>query len=201
MDNVHALRDAYGADMVSLWIETGTYCGLGWIGPSASYAFTVVNRGCATSNSTFAHELGHNMGALHDPYVDSSTYPYSYGHGHVNLVARWRTVMSYNDQCAATAPGTCCTRIPYFSNPNLTYGGAPLGTAAAGTTPTSDNARVHNQRGGNRGRVSPDRRGRAMHVHAVADDGVTCRRPEGRPPSPSRRKPGAPGRRPAARVG
>ncbi len=144
MDNVHAMRDAYGADLVSLWVETSQYCGLGWIGPYASYGFTVVNRGCATGNSTFAHELGHNMGALHDPYVDPSTSPFSYGHGLVNLVARWRTVMAYNDQCAATAPNTSCTRIPYFSNPNLTYGSAPLGTAAAGTTPTSDNARVHN---------------------------------------------------------
>ena len=106
MDDVHALRDAYGADMVSLWVEGGQYCGIGWVGPYASYAFTVVNRGCATGNLTFAHELGHNMGALHDPYVDPSTNPYAYGHGHINLVARWRTVMSYNDLCAATAPGT-----------------------------------------------------------------------------------------------
>ena len=52
--------------------------------------------------------------------------------------------MSYNDLCAATAPNTGCSRIPYLSNPNRTYGGAVLGTAEAGTTPTSDNARVHN---------------------------------------------------------
>jgi hypothetical protein len=142
MDNVHTLRDTYGADLVSLWIETATYCGLGWIGPYAPYGFTVVNRGCATSNSTFAHEIGHNIGALHDPYVDSSVNPYAYGHGLVNVAAKWRTVMAYNDQCAAA--GTSCTRIPYFSNPALAYNGAALGTAEAGTTPTSDNTRVHN---------------------------------------------------------
>ena len=144
MDDVHALRNAYGADMVSLWVEGGQYCGIGWVGPYASYAFTVVNRGCATGNMSFAHELGHNMGALHDPYMDPSPNPYAYGHGHINLVSRWRTVMSYNNLCAATAPGTGCSRIPYLSNPNLTYGGAALGTAEAGTTPTSNNARVHN---------------------------------------------------------
>ena len=144
MDDVHALRDAYGADMVSLWVEGGQYCGIGWVGPHPSYAFTVVNRGCATGNMSFAHELGHNMGALHDPYVDAGNIPYAYGHGHINLVSRWRTVMSYNDLCAATAPNTGCSRIPYLSNPNRTYGGAVLGTAEAGTTPTSDNARVHN---------------------------------------------------------
>jgi len=47
--------------------------------------------------------------------------------------------MAYNNACAAA--GTSCTRIPYFSNPNLTYGitSEPLGTKS-----TSDNTRVHN---------------------------------------------------------
>ena len=32
MDDVHALRNTYGADLVSLFIENGAYCGLGWLG-------------------------------------------------------------------------------------------------------------------------------------------------------------------------
>ena len=48
--------------------------------------------------------------------------------------------MAYNNACAAA--GTSCTRIPYFSNPNLTYGNPPH---PLGTTSTSDIARVHNQ--------------------------------------------------------
>ena len=127
-------------DLVSLFIENGQYCGLAWVGPSASYGFSVINRGCASGNLSFAHELGHNFGALHDPYVDPGTSPYAYGHGYAVPAAGWRTVMAYNNACSAA--GTSCTRIPYFSNPNLTYGSPaqPLGTAA-----TSDNARVHNQ--------------------------------------------------------
>ena len=140
MDNVATLRDTHAADLVSLFIENGQYCGLAWVGPSANYGFSVINRGCASGNLTFAHELGHNFGALHDPYVESSNSPYAYGHGYALPAAGWRTVMAYNNVCVAA--GTSCTRIPYFSNPNLTYGSTaqPLGTAA-----TSDNSRVHNQ--------------------------------------------------------
>ena len=140
MDEVAALRNTHGADLVSLFVENGQYCGLAWVGPSASYGFSVINRGCASGNLSFAHELGHNFGALHDPYVDPGTSPYAYGHGYAVPAAGWRTVMAYNNACSAA--GTSCTRIPYFSNPNLTYGSPaqPLGTAS-----TSDNTRVHNQ--------------------------------------------------------
>ncbi|HEX6138059.1 MAG TPA: M12 family metallo-peptidase, partial [Casimicrobiaceae bacterium] len=85
MDGVHALRGQYGADLVSLFIENGQYCGMGWIGPSAAYAFSVVNRGCASGNYSFPHELGHNFGARHDTYVDAATTPYAYGHGWVDV--------------------------------------------------------------------------------------------------------------------
>ncbi len=129
MDEVAALRNTHGADLVSLFVENGQYCGIAWVGPSASYGFSVINRGCASGNLSFAHELGHNFGALHDPYVDPGTSPYAYGHGYAVPAAGWRTVMAYNNACSAA--GTSCTRIPYFSNPNLTYGSPaqPLGTA------------------------------------------------------------------------
>jgi hypothetical protein len=81
MDNVPTLRNTYGADLVSLFVENAQYCGYSWVGPNANYAFSVVNRGCASGNLSFVHELGHNFGALHDPYVDSDNTPYAYGHG------------------------------------------------------------------------------------------------------------------------
>jgi hypothetical protein len=115
MDNVHSLRNTYGADMVSLFVENMQYCGYGWIGPAASSAFSVISRGCASSNYSFPHELGHNFGTRHDTYVDSSTSPYAYGHGWVNTTQGWRDVMAYNNACAAV--GKNCTRIAYLSNP------------------------------------------------------------------------------------
>ena len=105
----------------------------------APNAFSVVERVCASANLTFPHELGHNMGAHHDPFVstgDSTLFPYS--HGYVDLVAHFRTIMAYNDQCAAS--GFNCTRIPFFSTPNLTQAGRPIGNAS-----TSDNSRTLGQ--------------------------------------------------------
>jgi len=132
---IAALRNSYGADLVSMFVEMTQYCGYGWIGPSANYAFTVVNRGCSSGNYSFPHEIGHNFGSRHDAYVDSSTTPYAYGHGYVDCVEGWRDVMAYPSQCGGT-------RIPYFSNPNMMYGSPP---DPLGTTSTADNVRVHNQ--------------------------------------------------------
>lgn len=132
MDVVHSLRNTYQADLVALIVENGGgYCGIAWLMTSvsssfASQAFSVTARGCASANYSFPHELGHNQGARHDWYVDSTNNsPYTYNHGYVNTSALWRTVMAYNTQCDDL--GFTCTRLQYWSNPNVSYGGAPMG--------------------------------------------------------------------------
>jgi peptidyl-Asp metalloendopeptidase len=146
---VRWLRNATRADLVSLIVDNGTvgnrpaaaFCGISFLLRTntvgfAPSAFSVVERLCATGNLTFPHELGHNMGAQHDPYVapgGGTVEPYS--HGYVDVVGQFRTIMAYNDQCGAA--GITCVRIGAFSSPNKTYSGRTIGTAE-----TSDNART-----------------------------------------------------------
>ena len=72
MDGVHALRDTYKADMVSLIGTgyTGGACGIAYVGNAtvgfAPNAFSVVSLSCMTGYYSFGHELGHNMGLMHD---------------------------------------------------------------------------------------------------------------------------------------
>lgn len=145
LDNIHTLRNTYGADLVSFWLENGGgYCGLGWmmssVSPSfASNGFNTVARSCATGYYSFGHELGHNMGARHDTYVDSASTPYSYAHGFTYPAASspWRTVMAYNNACSAV--GKNCTRIQYWSNPSISYGGVAMGNGTADNRSTLNN--------------------------------------------------------------
>jgi hypothetical protein len=120
-DYVHAWRDQYGADEVSMIVNGTQYCGIAWLMTSLGQsfeasAFSVVSKQCATGYYTFAHELGHNMASHHDhANASGALYPYSYGYRTPS--GNWRTVMAY-------APGT---RIQYFSNPNVSYQGEALG--------------------------------------------------------------------------
>lgn len=131
---VAALRDTWRADLVSLITQTtnSPYCGVAYklsaISTSfAPYGYSVVEQSCAVGNLTFPHELGHNMGAGHDWYVDNGVTPQTYAHGFVNPNAgqRWRTVMAYNNLCFDN--GFSCARIAYWANPGLTYNGAAMG--------------------------------------------------------------------------
>jgi hypothetical protein len=151
MDNVHTLRDTYKADEVVLLVANGDYCGMAWLMTTVSNAFktnafALVNWDCATGYFSFGHELGHNMGARHDWYVDDAkNSPYTYNKGYVNpgatTATRWRTVMAYNNECAAR--GFSCTRIQYWSNPLKTYGGLPMGVAS-GTNSTCTTGNLSN---------------------------------------------------------
>jgi len=143
MDIVHTWRNTYGADEVALIVEYGPtypYCGIAYLMDSLStgfesYAFATIERECVTGNLSFAHELGHNMGAHHDWYVNDSTDLFTYSHGKVNVYYGWYTIMSYYSECYYR--GYSCTRIPYWSNPNLYWNSnpsIPLGVAGGTST-------------------------------------------------------------------
>jgi hypothetical protein len=133
LQEIHGLRDQYGADMVVFIIDQGDYCGMAdTIMANQTSAFALVHWDCATGYYSFAHELAHLQGARHDPATDSTTNPFAYGHGHRHK-QKWRTVMAYD--CS-----NGCPRLPYFSNPNVLYQGIPMGTTAK-----SNNARVLNE--------------------------------------------------------
>jgi hypothetical protein len=134
MDEVHGLRDEYGADLVSLFVDDGEYCGQAYrMGtPSwgfAPYAFSVTTWYCAVGNKSFAHEIGHNQGCCHDhentECIDwngepNPSYDHAYGHRFIgDSGSEWRTIM-------AIFSGE---RIGHFSNPDFLYDGQPTGVA------------------------------------------------------------------------
>ena len=143
LDEVHALRNLYGADIVSLW---GNYpvpsgCGQSFVMLTEAAAFesqaiNVINRTCHNVNRyTFAHELGHNMGLLHDtvdapentsvtPEGSQTLTSINYAHGYIDAANQFSSIM-------AISPCSNCLRIPYYSNPNVNYLGAPTGNGAA----------------------------------------------------------------------
>jgi hypothetical protein len=140
MDNVHTLRNTYGADLVCLVTDSSSgEAGLAGVmlTPSTSFApnaFSVVLRSDLVGYYTFAHELGHNMGCSHDRANSTFGGAYSYAYGHALSVGgfSYGTVMSYEG-----------VGIPHFSNPEVLYRGVPTGIAE-GSPNSADNARVLN---------------------------------------------------------
>ena len=143
MDEVHDLRDRHGADLAVLIVgrNTGSVCGFGYLplygsqinASFASQGFSVIGQNCETSTyHSFAHEIGHNQGADHDP-DNSLGAAFSYGHGRCNTDRGWHTVMAY----ASNQRGRCAREVEYFSSPDITYDGTPTGDAKV-----RDNRRV-----------------------------------------------------------
>lgn len=126
-DEIHPLRDAKCADLVTLITETGSACGVAFVMANvtpgfAAFGFSAVQRGCFGGGIVLGHELGHNMAARHDWDVDPTDFgPYTYNHGYVCPCNNWHDIMAYGNACGG------CGAIPYFSNPDITYGGLPLG--------------------------------------------------------------------------
>lgn len=148
MDEVHALRNTFAADVVALFVEPLQNCGEAFIMNPVSnafekFGFAVVRRTCATGNFSFGHELGHIMGARHDwDHDGTNNSPFPFNHGFIRTnpstttTAPWRTIMGV----PPTNPAT--VRIQFWSNPNVNFNGDPTGVAT-GSEP-ANNARTLN---------------------------------------------------------
>lgn len=141
---VATLRDQVGADLVGLVVADLDLdlCGrasavLNSPKGNPGIAHQVTAYGCAVSNFTYAHELGHLVGMNHDPgQVDPSQaiYPWAFGHFSPigGPIGGFRTVMS---RVVPSCPS--CDRVGHFSNPDVAVFGNPSGIEGQ-----RDNARV-----------------------------------------------------------
>ncbi len=149
------LRVEHQADLVHLFFgeqggsALGGFCGQAWVigrgaTPASSwgrgYGVTTVVRGCvdaarlkrpgehANHVEVFAHEIGHNLGAHHDPdnargaweaRNTAPVYPYAFGHHNFGPQPNVKSVMSYNSG----------RQEPYFSNVRVRPEGWEIGIA------------------------------------------------------------------------
>ena len=128
-DEVHALRDESGADLVAMLSTETDGCGIAWItypynSRQDTHAFSVTSAyaGYGCLPLTLGHEIGHNQGLCHNREENCRNPAYDYGYGY-RVCGVFRTVMSYS-----------CNREPriyQFANPNITYGGRPTGISHA----------------------------------------------------------------------
>ena len=108
------LRREYGADLVHLftgdspWVLGGA-CGQHYLlfrdataEDFSEYAYGWTSNACFDDGPIFAHEIGHGLGAHHDPVNGgsprSAVRPYAFGHGNHDHVPNVGTIMSYTGQ-------------------------------------------------------------------------------------------------------
>ena len=143
-DNIHTLRDQYGADLVCMLTTQSDSGGLAstMTHPKLSFESSGFNVNVwgqlGAPSYTLAHEIGHNMGCLHNR--EDSTWDAEYEFSAFCFVKRWtengqgyKTIMSYDTNPSSTYPNS----IPYFSNPSVSYL-----TTSTGNVGTENNAKV-----------------------------------------------------------
>ena len=144
----------YGADQVLLIVSHSDDSFAGEAMTPGSYA-VVISTGSA---GIVAHELGHNFGCHHDRQTEKAADNdgrYYYGY-------RWRDA---SNRDLGTIMSYASFRVPYYSNPALTYQGHILGLAA-GDPEAADNARVLRENAAYIANMRPPRRPPGDHPAA-----------------------------------
>ncbi|WP_377003002.1 reprolysin-like metallopeptidase [Coralloluteibacterium thermophilus] len=139
---LHRARNQERADIVVAVVDTGAAdnCGgAAQIKATAETALVAVQRSCIISGS-LTHEIGHLLGADHQPDPVPSNPAYPYGHAFYFSAAEedessdWATIMA----SGCHPPG--CARLALFSSPSNSHLGI-----VAGDADVRDNVRAINE--------------------------------------------------------
>jgi hypothetical protein len=140
----HTLRNTYGADLVAMFVDTGS--AYGWVGQGylltsldgqPNNAFTANAIRSVEISHTLTHEVGHNFGCGHAKRQATQPGPgpiYTYAAGWYftgNNSVDYHTIMAYDYDGKQTY-----VSAPLFSSPLVSHQGTTTGDAADG-----DNAR------------------------------------------------------------
>ena len=145
MNDLHDLRNTYGADLVSLIVDEPSFGGVAYTPSALGYSynddinsFAVINWDAATSQYSYTHEIGHNQAAMHNREASQpgpGLYA-DYAAGHINNGV-YRTVMAYSTGC-----NLGCTRQMVMSNPDVSIDLGPNTYPTSNGAALEDNARV-----------------------------------------------------------
>lgn len=132
LDEVHDLRDQYGADLVTIYARVDDTGGLAWrlndpLG-SPRFGFSLNRVQQTVSGFTVVHELGHNMGLSHSrtqeiQQADIQGGVFQESVGYQSLDDGTHTVMAYTTYTG----GVSLSSIPVFSNPDMDWEGNSAG--------------------------------------------------------------------------
>ncbi|MDZ7757210.1 zinc-dependent metalloprotease [Rhodohalobacter sp.] len=131
MEEVHDLRNQYGADLVAAVLSEPNTGGIAWMNNSPTgnhiLGFSINRVQQIGSGNTLVHEIGHNMGNAHARNQPSKAagvfggmFAYSTGNRFTAGSKQYATVMAYNDGGYSS--------IPNFSNPDVSFSDVPTGT-------------------------------------------------------------------------
>ena len=121
LDEVHAVRNRHGADLVVLLTgrDSQGWCWYAYSGQHQAWGFSVVAQNCI-GNYSFTQALAWNQAAGYNPETRLNRR-FPHGHALCNDLGNWRTVMSRNTD------RRCPAIQPYFSNPEVSFMGTPTG--------------------------------------------------------------------------
>ena len=142
---VPVARNTYGADIVSLMVDTGSPYGFTGLGHQPldesgwdKAAFSVCSVQAVHISHTMTHEIGHNLGCGHSKYQTTAPGPsdvFTYAAGWYftgNNNVKYHTIMAYYTDGLVDDYTEC----EFFSTPLKTFQGVAVGNSADG-----DNAR------------------------------------------------------------
>ena len=139
-ETIKNMREAFGADIVTTMIDTGTAygsTGIAWSLASASslssfeQAYNVCAVRAVSQSNVMTHECGHNLGAGHATEQKTQPgpqlYQYSAGYFFGSGENSYCTIMSYGHE---NPNGNDAVQIPYFSSPLYSYNSYAVGDSS-----------------------------------------------------------------------